>query len=98
MHILLTFLIGLFTLAFSDPFLRLRVGEARVDSECVKASLNPVWGEPPPGVVLNSDGRAKKFVQLDSPVFAGLVQHQRVEIVLWDKDVYTKKSVGSRST
>lgn len=29
----------------SDPFLNIRVGDHRVESDCVKASLNPVWGQ-----------------------------------------------------
>ena len=78
----------------SDPFIRLRIGEHRFDSDCVKASLNPSWGPPPEGVHVNSDGRSKNVIQIDTPVFAEVIEHQRIEIILWDKDYYTKKSVS----
>ena len=67
----------------SDPFFRLRAGDMRVNSEVVKASLNPVWGDLPDGISSHSkDGFSRKPVQIEVPVFASHVDKQRIELVL----------------
>jgi hypothetical protein len=67
----------------SDPFFRLRAGDLRVDSDVVKASLNPIWGELPDGVYFHQkDGYARKPVQVELPVFGSHVDKQRIELVL----------------
>ena len=62
-----------------------------MESDSVKASLNPAWGDLPVDAIVNPDGQSKKVIQVDCPVYPEFLQHQRVELVLWDKDIYTKK-------
>lgn len=76
----------------SDPWLLVKLGDCRTESEVVKASLNPVWGELD-GVgknVLQPDGHVKTETVVVAPVWTETMHLTRVEIVAWDKDTFSK--------
>ena len=76
----------------SDPFLVFRVGEARAESEVVKASLNPIWGLLDGGEkdLPHSDGRSRKEACCIAPMWAETLQKLRIEVVAWDKDSFKR--------
>ena len=76
----------------SDPYLHLRIGDARAESETIKACLNPVWGELD-GVSENSikaDGRCDKEAIVVGPVWHDTLARTRIEVTAWDKDRFHK--------
>jgi phosphatidylserine decarboxylase len=76
----------------SDPFLVFRVGEARSESECIKACLNPVWGKHE-GIGLHLDqvdGSSDKEAFCVAPIWAETLSSTRIEVVAWDKDSFRR--------
>lgn len=76
----------------SDPWLLIKVGDCRRESDVVKASLNPRWGESE-GISKNtlaSDGSTDKEAFAVAPVWAETLPALRIEIVVWDKDNFKK--------
>ena len=76
----------------SDPFLHLRIGDARAESAVVKACLNPVWGELE-GVnegSIRPDGRSREEAIVVGPVWAQTLARTRLECTVWDKDRFAK--------
>ena len=76
----------------SDPFLVFRIGEARVESEVVKASLNPLWGNFDSGEkdLYRCDGCSEKEAFCVAPIWAETLHTTRIEIVAWDKDNFRR--------
>jgi phosphatidylserine decarboxylase len=87
----------------SDPFVVVRVGDRKVESEVVKASLNPAWGDVPPpttteqGPSWNCDGESRRPVLVERMLRSDEVAQQRIEIVIWDKDKFKKDYLGEVS-
>lgn len=76
----------------SDPWLLIKVGDCRKESDVVKASLNPVWGQPD-GIsksALASDGSTDREAFVVAPVWTDTLSAIRIEIILWDKDSLKK--------
>jgi hypothetical protein len=76
----------------SDPWLLIKVGDCRKESDVVRASLNPVWGQPE-GIsksALTSDGSTDREAFVVAPVWADTLGAIRIEIILWDKDSFKK--------
>jgi phosphatidylserine decarboxylase len=83
----------------SDPFVVVRLGDSKVESDVVKACLNPAWGDLPEVAVAGwkSDGESKKEVVVEKTIRSDEVAHQTVEIVFWDKDKFKKDYLGEVS-
>ena len=64
----------------SDPYVVVRIGDQRVVSDVVRASLNPRWGDLPSGVSFNADGHSSKAVSIEVPVHH--IERQRLEVRL----------------
>lgn len=76
----------------SDPWVRIKVADCRADSEVVKESLNPLWGEPE-GIskaALGSDGTVHQEAFVVAPIWAETLNASRIEVILWDKDSLKK--------
>lgn len=76
----------------SDPYLHLRVGDARSESETIKACLNPAWGQLE-GVTEHSykhDGHSDKEAVVVGPVWKEAFARTRIEVIGWDKDRFHK--------
>lgn len=76
----------------SDPYLHLRIGDARAESETVKACLNPAWGKLE-GVSEHSfkpDNYSDKEAVVVGPVWQETLARTRIEVTAWDKDRFHK--------
>lgn len=78
----------------SDPFLILRVGDSRAESEVAKACLSPTWGstegEHVGNLALVSDGSTEREAVCVAPVWRETLDRTKVEVICWDKDSYKK--------
>lgn len=76
----------------SDPWLRIKVGDCRAESEVVNASLSPAWGQPEglSKAALGSDASVDQEAFVVAPVWAETLSAIRIEIILWDKDSFKK--------
>lgn len=76
----------------SDPYLIIRVGDFRQESEPIKACLHPVWGELD-GIsssTFTPDGASRKEAFCVAPLWQETLASTRIEVVAWDKDKLSK--------
>lgn len=78
----------------SDPFLILRVGsEGRAESDCIKACLNPLWGQLEGSGTWGADqvdGHSSSEAFCVGSVWRETVSRTRIEVVLWDRDSFKR--------